>query len=240
MLLKAVEVWDTLLSQILSEDSTPLTTARECILTFLLGSSMDFPWAPFVMPLLVEQTIKHLLILRQALLFLAVARGKWGHTLRLPRVGGAPGVGHIQGQLLPSGTPVLLLVLLVEGRPQGHTGGWAGDGSLCSRPGGDRQAPWSSALTPGPPAVVHFTYLWPQPERAGFEICRIIIVCPARGCVTNGALVEPRGMSVDTSGPGEGLLWLLRSMGGESLAVMEHPSTLCSPELTVQCLLPVP
>ena len=128
MLLKAVEVWDTLLSQILSEDSTPLTTARECILTFLLGSSMDFPWAPFVMPLLVEQTIKHLLILRQALLFLAVARGKWGHTLRLPRVGGAPGVGHIQGQLLPSGTPVLLLVLLVEGRPQGHTWGWAGDG----------------------------------------------------------------------------------------------------------------
>ena len=47
-------------------------------------------------------------------------------------------------------------------------------------------------------------------------------------------------MSVDTSGPGEGLLRLLRSMGGESLAVMEQPSTLCSLELTVQCLLPVP
>ena len=37
---------------------------------------MDFTWAPFVTPLLAGQTIKHLLILRQALLFLAAARGE--------------------------------------------------------------------------------------------------------------------------------------------------------------------
>lgn len=166
----------------------------------------------------------------------------WGHTLRLPSVGGAPGVGHIQGQLLPSGTPVLLLVLLVEGRPQGHTGGWAGDGGPLL------QAGWRPAgsliFCPDSWSSCSCTFYLPlataRKSRVHLKICRIIIVCPARGCVTNGALVEPCGISMDTSGLGEGLLWLLRSMGGESLAVMEQPSTLCSPELTVQCLLPVP
>ena len=69
-------------------------------------------------------------------------------------MGGDPGVGHTQGQLLPSGTSVLLLVLLAEGRPQGHTGRSLGMAGLCSRPGGDQQAPSSSALTSGPCAVV--------------------------------------------------------------------------------------
>ena len=50
-------------------------------------------------------------------------------------MGGAPGVGHTQGQVLPSGTSVLLLVLLMEGRPQGHTGRWTGDGRLLLQAG---------------------------------------------------------------------------------------------------------
>ena len=54
----------------------PLTTARECKLTFHLGSSMDFTWAPFVTPPLAGQTIIHLHIFRLTPLFLAVARGK--------------------------------------------------------------------------------------------------------------------------------------------------------------------
>ena len=56
------------------------------------------------------------------------------------------------------------------------------------------------------------------------------------------SLVEPRGMyECGYLRPWRRLkLWLLRSVEGESLAVMEQPSTLCSPELTVQCLLPVP
>lgn len=107
----------------------PSITARDCILTFLLGSSMDFTWAPFVTLPLAGQTIINLHIFRRTLLFwLWPEESVWGHSLRLPSVGGAPGVGHTQGQLLPSGTSVLLLVLLMEGRPQGHTGHWAGDG----------------------------------------------------------------------------------------------------------------
>ena len=54
----------------------PPTTARKCILTFHLGSSMDFTWAPFVTPPLAGQTIIHLHIFRLTPLFLAVARGK--------------------------------------------------------------------------------------------------------------------------------------------------------------------
>ena len=54
----------------------PSITARDCILTFLLGSSMDFTWAPFVTLPLAGQTIINLHIFRRTLLFLAVARGK--------------------------------------------------------------------------------------------------------------------------------------------------------------------
>lgn len=119
---------------------------------------MDFTWAPFVTPPLAGQTIIHLHIFRpQPCSFLAVARGSvWGQTLRLASIGGAPGVGHTQGQVLPSGTSVLLLVLLMEEGLGGHMGAGLGMAGFCSRLGGDRQAPWSSALTPGPPAVVPF------------------------------------------------------------------------------------
>ena len=112
---------------------------------------MEFTWAHLAVTLLAGQPAAEMFDNKvldspsHPLLFLAVARGSGrGHTLGLPSVGGASGVGHTRGgQLAPSGAPVLLLVPLVEGRPQGHAGGWAGAG------GPRLQAGWGTGVPTG-------------------------------------------------------------------------------------------
>lgn len=155
MLLKAMEVWDTLLSE--SCQRFTLTTARKypdvsswVIHGLYLGSVCYAAscWADYYTSAYFQAV----------LFFLAVARGKVSGD----RPSGWPALEELlvlthPGQALWDFSPAAGAA--DGGKASGPHGALTVMAGFCSRLGGDRQAPRLPALTPGPPAVVPFSPL---------------------------------------------------------------------------------